>query len=460
MTAIKPPTPQTPPVAQFLFQQLVVINRLGLKAFNAKNSETLSFIILNDTIHAINYDRAILWDLEKDSPKLIGVSGHVTIAKTSQLTKKWIDLIKHINELNKPHQLTASSFADNPNIWNDLDLKPNSAIIWLPIMVREKLSSGLWLEIWKTDEKPLPSQESMQLITNFLLPAYGSAWEKFKRKFSLQKLGLNRRKITYGLLALSFLLFFIRVPLRVVAPMEVVPKDPYLITAPLDGIIKQVDVKAGRNVQKGELLFEYEKEILLEELKVSEKEVQIAQAEVNRASTLGLSDERARAELAVLTIKLQRKKIDLDLAKYKVSKLNVNSPEDGVAMLTDPDEWRGKPVKEGEKVMIVSNPAQTKIKIWVPENDNIPLNPNEQIKVFLNTTPTRSDKAILTYIANESTISDEHVPSFVAEANWVNPPQDVKLGVKGSAILYGEKVSLFYFVMRKPWASFRKFTGL
>ncbi len=47
---------------------------------------------------------------------------------------------------------------------------------------------------------------------------------------------------------------FWRVPLRVVAPCEIVPEDPYLVTAPLNGVISEVVVDSGADVAKGDLL--------------------------------------------------------------------------------------------------------------------------------------------------------------------------------------------------------------
>ena len=202
------------------------------------------------------------------------------------MAQRWSAVLKKVPDLNKPQILKAKNFEEDQAIWKQADGTENSAIIWLPIFVREKLTLGLWLEIWKPEEKPLPSPENLQLLATFLTPVYGSSWEKFMPKYWFRKFKLDRRKITYATLALLLLLFFIRVPLRVVAPCEVVPNDPYLITAPLDGIVKQIDVKAGQNVKKGEVLFEYEKNVPLEELKAAEKEVQIAQAELNRASAL------------------------------------------------------------------------------------------------------------------------------------------------------------------------------
>ena len=48
----------------------------------------------------------------------------------------------------------------------------------------------------------------------------------------------------------------------------------------------------------------------------------------------------------------------------------------------------------------------------------------------------------------------------MAEGDWVKPVTDVKLGVKGSAVLYGERVSLLYYIFRKPLMTVRDFLGI
>jgi hypothetical protein len=245
-----------------------------------------------------------------------------------------------------------------------------------------------------------------------------------------------------------------------VAPCEVVPKDPILITAPLDGIVEEVKVQPGIEAKKGTILFEYDKRVPLQDLKVAQKEVEIGEKELNRATALGLTDPKSLAELAILRLRLEKKKIDLQLAEYQASRLTVYAPEEGVIMLDDPEKWRGKPVKVGEKVMIVSDPNLTKVRIWIPESDNIILDPAIPIKVFLNINPEISREAKLIYIANYATISEKEIPSFMAEAEWIKPQKDIKLGLKGTAILYGTDVSLFYYLIRKPWARVRSFFGV
>jgi len=83
------------------------------------------------------------------------------------------------------------------------------------------------------------------------------------------------------------------------------------------------------------------------------------------------------------------------------------------------------------------------------------------IRIILNINPAQSYEADLIYVANESLVTAQGVPSFVAEASWVNKqPLNTKLGLKGTAILYGDRVSLFYFIIRKPWATARHYVGL
>ena len=132
----------------------------------------------------------------------------------------------------------------------------------------------------------------------------------------------------------------------------------------------------------------------------------------------------------------------------------------GVVSLDNPDDWSGKPVQVGEKIMIISDPANTKVRIWIPEKDNLVFNKEIPVKVFLNPTPEESFDASLLFISQEIKISTNQIPSFVAEAEWVDESHDIKLGLKGSAILYGERVSLFYYFIRKPIITFRAFVGI
>ena len=108
---------------------------------------------------------------------------------------------------------------------------------------------------------------------------------------------------------------------------------------------------------------------------------------------------------------------------------------------------------------MLSDPSKSKVRIWIPESDNVVLNRERPLKIFLNVSPEHSYKAKLSYIADYSTISDAGIPSFISEGEWISEDMDVKLGLKGTVILYGQEVTLFYWIIRRPWSALRALVG-
>lgn len=452
-------SPKQEKSAAFL-QYLAIANQLVLKALSAKTFEALKFILLNDTIHLIRYNRAILWSLESTVPKPVGFSGQTKFKNASEMVEQLTLLAKNIPNKERPQQLTREGFPHLKETWNAVEGEAqDSLVIWFPIKIREELKYGLWVEKWKAVQGELPSQEALDLCATFLMPAYGFIMEKYVKRNIFTKLAKPSTYLSLAA-ALLLLLFLVRIPLRIVAPCEVIPENPYVITAPLEGIIEEIVVKPGELVKKGNILFEYDKRAPMHELRMAEKQVAMVQSEVNRAMTLGNVDKKSLAEVVILKAKLEREKVNLDYAKHQAELLHFRSPIDGVVIFDNPEEWQGRPVKIGEKILTISDPEQSRIRVWLQEHDNINLDLNTPISIFLNINPIKSYQANLIYVANEATLSDKKVPSFIAEADWVDKPKDVKLGLTGNAILYGERVTLFYFIMRKPWGTIRNFLGI
>lgn len=442
-------------------QPFAVVNSLLIKALEAPNRQALQFIIANDTHKLIKYDRAILWEISQNKAHILTVSGQASLAPATEFYKKLNDLPNHIVDPSFPQLLSVDSFKDNKDVWTEYQRTHTASILWLPIYSKKELCLGLWLEKWNVSQEEPLSQQTTALLSQYLLPGYGAIWGKFKLKSKLKSLLHPKRGAWLAALGvISVALFLIHIPLRIVAPCEIVPKDPVVITAPLLGTIDQIVVKPGAQVHMGDILFTYDRRLHVQELKVAQNEVAITDAALNRALELGLHDQASLDDVAILKLKLEKDKINLDLARNNVEQLDVKSPNNGAVIISDPDQWPGKPVHIGEKVMMIADLSKTKIKMWIPENDNVDINPTEQIKIFLNVYPEKQWTAKLQYIASEVTLSDAQVPSFVAEADWEKPNGDVKAGLKGTAVLYGPKVSLFYYIFRKPWIIFRHIFGV
>lgn len=433
---------------------VTAMNKLILKAFSLNNRNALIFFILNDTISMVLYDRAVLWDLDQKTPKLLGVSGQSSISATSSIAKQWQRLVQNIHNPREMRILTPDEFPKEKELWHEyLSSSYKPTVLWVPIEVEGKIRLGLWLERW---EGTTWTKTEGELLTP-LCQAYGLAWGKLQQSgFAF----LKKRRLWSGIgLAIALLLFIIRIHLRIVAPCEVVPLDPFLVTAPLEDIIDHIVVKPGQPVKVDDSLVEYDKRVALQNLKIAEEQTRVAQQDLNRAKTLAFKDAKSLAEVAVLAAKLKKEEANLDLAKFRASQLVIKAPENGIVMLDNPEHWRGKPVKVGEKILTIINPHKTKVRLWIPENDKISINLDTPIKVFLNTSPTVTRYAKLDFISNASIATEKNVVSFMAEGQWISPQKDVQVGLKGTAVLYGERVSLFYWIMRKPWAKFREFTG-
>ncbi|MBB63805.1 MAG: hypothetical protein CMO81_01950 [Waddliaceae bacterium] len=436
-------------------QLLARINKLNLKAFSSKTKQALTFIILNDTVQIAHYDRATLWSFEGPAPMLLGVSGQSTISKSTKIIDKWTSLMDDLRDPQSAQEITADSFSEEKELWRSIQQSSEAPRVqWLPIFCQDKLTLGIWVERW--NNKPWPKQEVD--VLGFLMQGYGIAWEKHQPKYQFSFFG-KRQALFLGIAALAAL-FLIHVPLRIVAPCEIVPKDPIVITAPLNGTVEQMLVQPGQQVLEGDLLFSYDKQIPLQDLEVAQKQVQIIESELNSAMTLAYEDDDTLAKVQILALKLQKEQIQLKLAQYHASKLEVTAPNKGVIMVDSPEEWRGKPVTLGERVLTINNPHDTKIRIWLPESDNVILDHNVPLKVFLNISPEKSHRGKLVYISSYARVNDKGVPSFIAEAEWTEADESLRMGLKGSAILYGEDVTLFYWMLRRPWAALRNLIGL
>lgn len=454
--------PSNPTSYQALINQLAAANGLVVKAFNSKSSQNLQFIILNDTIHFVPYDRALLWRVTGHSPTLLGASGQTTFTSNSETVNRLKGVISEIKNPAQVQVLNAESFAKTNEGWVQLHEHNATSVLWAPILVQDNEIIGLWLEKWDDPQGSI-FKDRIKTMEDYLLPGYAAGWKKYVSKINTSHLYsyLTKRNISYAAALLLAFLLLVRVPLRVAAPCEVVSQAPYLITAPLEGIIEKVDVKPGQQVKIGDVLYTYDARIPLQELKIAEKQVEISKSELQRVVAAGYGEDKSLAELTSLRIKLEKAQLDLDYTKIKTTLLIGKAPVPGIAEINNPDDWRGKPVKVGEKILTISDPAKTKLKIWIPENDNIDIDKGTPIKIFLNPNPEQSLYAKISYISSETVITEKRIPSFTIEAEWENPSKtQAKLGSKGTAIIYGEKVSLFYYIFRKPLATIRNLLSI
>ncbi|UCE59907.1 MAG: HlyD family efflux transporter periplasmic adaptor subunit [Phycisphaerales bacterium] len=442
------------------FGTLAKLQQLTMEAGLSTNAKQLVFRILNRSIIYCRYDRAALWNLTGTSPRLLGVSGNMNVDKQSPLVDEWRALVSAIPHRSAAAVLSGNSFERHRSTWAGLSTKTNGlSVTWLPIKVDDRTVAGIWLERWNKGR--FTDADRAQLEP--LALAYAIAWRGvFCKRGPRRALTNSRKRLIGALLLVIFVLAlcFVRLPLRIVAPCEVIPEDPVAVAAPLNGVIDEVLARPGRWVDAGEIVAVYDKRIALEEMNVAKEQVRIIESELQRSRVQAFDDPTARSAIALLENRLEQEKIRLRVAAYRVDKLEVVAPAAGTPMLDDPHEWRGRPVQIGQRLMMIADPRRTKLRIWLPVSDNIEFNKERPISVVLASDPRTSRSAQLRYVANHSESNKGGTPSFRAQAEWLDRQLDLKLGLQGTAVLYGEKASLGYWLLRRPLSAVRGYLGV
>lgn len=442
------------------FESLVRLQQLSLEAGLSDNFQQLVFRILNRSICFCRYDRAVLWDLRGARPRLLGVSGNAQIDRRSPLVTQWRELVKTLTDHDRPALIEPDQTTTHLETWQTLTARTQGlSVVWVPIIMEGKRVAGLWLERWGNDRF---SQQDADRLEALAL-AYAVAWRGLAgaRTRWLHRLTSGKQAIVLTTIALlTAAMCLVYVPLRIVAHCEVVPRQPVAVTAPLDGVIDEVLVMPGRTVEKGELLAIYDQRVAREELNIARQQVQIIESDLQRTRVEAFDSPAARATIALLENRLAQERIRLQLAEYRVSRLEIRAPLAGTVMLDDPHEWRGRPVQVGQRLMMIVDPAQTKLRLWLPDSDNIDFEPDRPVKVVLDSDAGSSRPARLSFVASHAQLDNKGTPAFRAEADWLDPEALVKPGLQGTAVLYGQKVSLGYWLLRRPWAALRRYVGL
>ncbi len=442
------------------FQSLAILQQLTLEAGLSESREQLQFRMLNRSQRYCSYDRAVLWQRHGRRWKLVGVSGACAVNRRGPLAAEWKRLVQ---ALSQPEQVSIidpqnGEFAGED--WRQLAQRTDGvSVLWAPIVVGQRCVAALWLERWG-GQRFTPADGDRVAA---LALSYGVAWRAVGQcRRGVPAAERVRRGVLIAVVAAVLLaaLVWVQVPLRVVAPCEVVPRDPVAITAPLNGVIEEVPVLPGRRIAEGTLLATYDQRIAREELKVARQQVQIIESDLERARVQAFDNDDARAQIALLENRLQQERVRLRLAQLRVDQLEVRAPVPGTLMLDDPHEWAGRPVQVGERLMLIVDPAQTKLRIWLPEDDNVAFDPHRPVRVILASDPRQSRSARLRFVSSHSeTTADGHA-AFRAEAEWTAAQPDLRMGLQGTAVLHGEDVSLGYWLLRRPLAALRRFVGV
>ncbi|MBF0347854.1 MAG: HlyD family efflux transporter periplasmic adaptor subunit, partial [Magnetococcales bacterium] len=243
------------------------------------------------------------------------------------------------------------------------------------------------------------------------------------------------------------------------APGKLVAVNPEVIRAPMDGVVMQFHVQPNDPVQIGQPLFDLDDTNLKSRLDVARKSLDIANSEYFLATQQALSDPRSKGQLAILIGRVEEKRLEAEGLEELLGQSRVAASRDGIALFSDPQGWIGRPVVTGEKILMVAQEKETEIEAWLSSGNLIPLEPGAKVTLFLNIDPLHPRQARLRFLAFDATPRPDGTQAHQLRATLTGEGPPLRLGLQGMARLQGERVSLFWWLARRPLAVMRQWLG-
>ena len=432
--------------------------RLEGDARGVKTLSELAILVANETrkltrarqIFVLRGDAASRW-------QILAASGLAKIDRNVPLVQ-WIEStierLKSDVGIDKLHEFVLQAYADAAN--ETAQIYPFRQALWFPLKdKRGAVFAGVLMlrdEPWASGDHVLATRLSTSFsqswywiaTNNRLLPTY-----KIKSVPAL-----------LGTAAVVALALF-PVSMTTLAPLEISARDPVVIAAPIDGVIHAIPIDANSFVKAGESVVQFVDTNLRNRLAVAEREAQVADAKVKKTLLLAVSDLRGRHELAIARAELAVKMAEWEFARENFSRANIVATKDGIAVFGDKRDILGKPVSVGERIMELADPMRVEVRVDVPVSDAIIITTGARVKVFLDSAPLVPLEAKITRADYQAKAHENGGLAFRVTASLsddsVPPP---RLGIRGTAEVYGSTVPFAYYVFRRPISGLRQWIGL
>ncbi|WP_433736001.1 efflux RND transporter periplasmic adaptor subunit [Pseudomonas putida] len=435
---------------------LLELDALRDKAIAADSLNALAFSMANDLYPLLPFHQALVFAQRDTSLELLCVSGLSRPSEDSpylvwlRRASRWIATQVPDGEPVWLTQDTTSAPADIAEGWSEWW---PSGLWCVPIQDRDGHRLGLLLLLLEQEPPAVLRQVLAGPINTW---AY--CWTALTKRRRFGRWWPNRKQLLLGLLVLGALLLL---PVRqtALAPTEIVSRQAQIISSPIDGVIEHIQVRPNQPVDTGTPLFSLDETTLRSRAEVLGKEVAVADAELQAASQRAFDNPQSKGELTLLEGRSQQRRAELAAVQAQLKRTQVLSPRAGVAVFSDPNDWLGKPVVTGERIMQVADPTQPAMLIQLAVADAIALEPGAEVTLFLTAYPLTPLKGTILETSYQARPSDEGVVAYRLLASIDGTPEHARLGLHGTAKLYGGRVMLGYYLLRRPLATLRAWSG-
>jgi len=325
--------------------------------------------------------------------------------------------------------------------------------LWCPLVASDGRTVGA---LWLGRDRPWEPAE-MTMISR-LAGCYAHAWlaltggraQPGRRR--LGWLALIALPLSLGALALP-------VPQSALAPVEIVAAEPVVVAAPIDGVIARFRITPNQPVAAGQPLFEFDDTTLRNQATVAERTLGVARAELRQAAQGAMIDPKHGEQVALLEAQAQLRRAELDYARSLLARVTVSAERSGIAVFTDANDWLGRSVVTGQRILQIADPARVEARISLPVHDSVVLAPGAEVSLFLDNEPLAPLPAQLITASYESELTPAGVLSYRLIAALAPERTPPRIGLQGVARVSGRPVPLALYLFRRPLTALRQWLG-
>ena len=436
---------------------LLGLLEMGRRARTAASADELAFMLVNGTHSLTPYRQAALWWSDSGVQALSGVV-------QPDRNAPYVDWLKRVFKVlaNDEPTITRIDLSSLPE-----DLR-NTWTEWLPahglrVPLAGQPGGSLLLardQEWTDSDLALLQEWSQTWLHAWHAKQARtgrSTWRQWLHAKDRSRLWY-RRKTTWVVTGIM-LLFFMPVRMTVLASGEVVPTQPVVVRAPIEGVIARFDVQPNSTVQKGQSLFGFDPVLIETRVNVARQSLETALAQYRQTSQMALTDPKYKIELASQAGSIEEKRAEFEYLKDQKKRASVKAPAEGVVLFDDPSSWLGKPVAIGERIMRIAKTGDTEVEAWLPISDAVDLAAGDSIVLYLQADPLVPVRAKLSYFSHDAVERPDGTYAYRIRGQ-LDPNQSPRVGLKGTAKLSGQWTVLGYWLLRRPIAVMRTTLGL
>jgi multidrug resistance efflux pump len=426
---------------------------------SAGSNREVAFRAVNDSSQVLRFDQAVLWRVDIFSRPLIAAASGLADVSVDSPYQQWlVELIKAItpDKFELTREMTTEELPEAV-LADGADWAP-AHLLHCPLRGATGVALGgiLFFRAQPFTEAERAAAEWVARSSGYGLWAWRS--ERHWAKRWLKRAVLWR---TAGSAAAAVALAaFIPVRLSALAPAEITPLRPIPITSPLDAVVREITVQPNEIVKADQVVAELDDTSLRNRLELATKALEVSRADLQRATFKSFSDEASRLELQVLSARVQEKAAEASYLTELLAKSKLIAPQGGVAIFTSQDDWRGRPVQVGERVMMIADPSLINVTVFLPPDDAIELEPGGDVELMLHIDPLSTLKAKIERASYDATPQADGNLAYVIRAQLLPGQGLPRIGLRGTAKIYSTRVSLGYYLLRKPINYLRRALGV